>query len=101
MFTLTPSAFLLLPLFPPERGMRTKRKRSSMVKKNGTKAEKRRDGIVLTTPNRTRWKETLQNKIKLKSDQRRREGSRKLDRSHYRRAEIKNHLVIQRFPLND
>lgn len=58
MFTLTPSAFLLLPLFPPERGMSTKRKRSKMVKKNGTKAEKKRDGIVVPT-NAARWKKHL------------------------------------------
>lgn len=47
--TLTPSAFLLLPLFPPERGMIMKRKRSSRVRKKGTNAEKRRDGIIPTT----------------------------------------------------
>lgn len=47
--TFTPSAFLLLPLFPPERGMRTKRERSSRVRKKGTKAANRRDGIVPRT----------------------------------------------------
>lgn len=61
MFTLTPSAFLLLPLFPPERGMSTKRKRNKMVKKNGTKAEKRREGIVVPSYF-ANWKETLYKK---------------------------------------
>lgn len=47
------------------------------------------------------WQLLIGHAGRKQSDQRRREGSRKLDRSHYRQAEIKNHLVIQRFPLND
>lgn len=46
--TFTPSAFLLLPLFPPERGIRIKRQRSTRVRKKGTNAEKKSDGITLT-----------------------------------------------------
>lgn len=44
--TLTPSVFLF-PLFPPEQGMKTKMRKISRVTKKGTKADKRRDGIVL------------------------------------------------------
>lgn len=56
--TLTPSAFLLLPLFPPERGMTTNRNRSSKVRKNGTKAEKRSGAIAGREQNRTRQNRT-------------------------------------------
>lgn len=45
---MTPSVFLF-PLFPPEQGMKTKMRKISRVTKKGTKAEKRRDGIVLRT----------------------------------------------------
>lgn len=86
VFTLTPSAFLLLPLFPPERGMSTKRKRSKMVKKNGTKAEKRREGIV-DPSNLARWKETLHTKesqkIKPVQQKRKKPRRRKLDSGHF------------------
>lgn len=62
--TLTPSAFLF-PLFPPERGMKTKTRKISRVTKKGTKAEKKnRGGIALRTLRQTDSKENFRMKVK-------------------------------------
>lgn len=46
--TFTPSAFLLLPLFPPERGMRTKREREAA--ESGRKEQKQQTGETASYP---------------------------------------------------
>lgn len=74
---MTPSFFLLLPLFPPDRGTRRKRERSSRVRKKGTKAEKRRAGIVPTTvvSRRGRGEKTLTKKGNVKKEAARGRGT--------------------------
>lgn len=60
---MTPSAFLF-PLFPPERGMKTKTRKISRVTKKGTKAEKKnRDGIALRTLRQTDSKQNFRMKV--------------------------------------
>lgn len=68
MITLTPSAFLF-PLFPPERGLKTKTRKISRVTKKGTKAEKRNRNPIAArrVPLRDGIKAKLQNKSKISS----------------------------------